>query len=114
MQLTKHKTPFNFFERQLHNLYLSCSSQKHLSEYHHMLVGINLCRRQTLRGKKVILPTVIGTSPVLHYYFSKVTCHKGLKIQSAAGLAQSVERLIAEQEVTGFIPEARPLLRVLK
>ena len=35
-------------------------------------------------------------------------------MQTAAGLAQSVERLTAEQEVTGSIPEARPLLRVLK
>ena len=31
-----------------------------------------------------------------------------------AGLAQAVERLIAEQEVAGSIPGAGPLLRVLK
>ena len=31
-----------------------------------------------------------------------------------AGLAQSVERLTAEREVTGSIPGAGPLLRVLK
>ena len=31
-----------------------------------------------------------------------------------AGLAQSVERLTAEQEVVGLIPGAGPILRVLK
>ena len=31
-----------------------------------------------------------------------------------AGLAQSVERLTAEQEVVGSIPGAGPILRVLK
>ena len=33
---------------------------------------------------------------------------------TVAGLAQSVERLTAEREVAGSIPEARPTLRVLK
>ena len=33
---------------------------------------------------------------------------------TAAGLAQSVERLTAEQEVAGSIPGAGPILRVLK
>ena len=33
---------------------------------------------------------------------------------TAAGLAQSVERLIAEREVAGSIPGAGPILRVLK
>ena len=33
---------------------------------------------------------------------------------TAAGLAQSVERLTAEQEVVGSIPGAGPTLRVLK
>ena len=33
---------------------------------------------------------------------------------SAAGLAQSVERLTAEREVVGSIPGAGPTLRVLK
>ena len=33
---------------------------------------------------------------------------------TAAGLAQSVERLTAEREVTGSIPGAGPILRVLK
>ena len=33
---------------------------------------------------------------------------------TAAGLAQSVERLTAEREVAGSIPGARPILRVLK
>ena len=31
-----------------------------------------------------------------------------------AGLAQSVERLTAEQEVMGLIPRTGPILRVLK
>ena len=35
-------------------------------------------------------------------------------IITAAGLAQSVERLTAEQEVAGSIPGAGPILRVLK
>ena len=34
--------------------------------------------------------------------------------QTAAGLAQSVERLNAEQEVVGSIPRVGPILRVLK
>ena len=33
---------------------------------------------------------------------------------TAAGLAQSVERLTAEREVAGSIPGAGPILRVLK
>ena len=33
---------------------------------------------------------------------------------TAAGLAQSVERLTAEREVVGSIPGAGPILRVLK
>ena len=33
---------------------------------------------------------------------------------TATGLAESVERLIAEREVAGSIPEAVPTLRVLK
>ena len=33
---------------------------------------------------------------------------------TAAGLGQSVERLIAEREVAGSIPGAGPILRVLK
>ena len=33
---------------------------------------------------------------------------------TAAGLAQSVERLAAEREVAGSIPGAGPILRVLK
>ena len=33
---------------------------------------------------------------------------------TAAGLAQSVERLTAERKVAGSIPGAGPLLRVLK
>ena len=36
------------------------------------------------------------------------------KSVSAAGLAQSVERLTAEREVAGSIPGAGPILRVLK
>ena len=36
-----------------------------------------------------------------------------LFISSATGLAQSVERLTAEREVTGSIPVAGPILRVL-
>ena len=31
-----------------------------------------------------------------------------------AGLAQSVEHLPAEQEVAGYIPGTRPILRILK
>ena len=34
-------------------------------------------------------------------------------IQTAAGLAQSVERLTAEREVAGSIPGVGPILRVL-
>ena len=34
--------------------------------------------------------------------------------ETAAGLAQSVERLTAEREVAGSIPEAGPILRVFK
>ena len=37
-----------------------------------------------------------------------------LSFLPAAGLAQSVERLTAEREVTGLIPGAGPILRVLK
>ena len=37
-----------------------------------------------------------------------------LIIVTAAGLSQSVERLIAEQEVAGSIPGTGPILRVLK
>ena len=33
---------------------------------------------------------------------------------TAAGLAQSIERLTAEREVAGSIPVAGPILRVLK
>ena len=33
---------------------------------------------------------------------------------TAAGLAQSVERLTAERKVAGWIPGAGPILRVLK
>ena len=35
-------------------------------------------------------------------------------VYTAAGLAQSVERLTAEWEVAGLIPGAGPILRVLK
>ena len=35
-------------------------------------------------------------------------------VRSKEGLAQSVERLTAEQEVAGSIPGAGPILRVLK
>ena len=38
----------------------------------------------------------------------------GYLYQTAAGLAQSVERLTAEREVAGSIPGAGPILRVLK
>ena len=38
----------------------------------------------------------------------------GLNIFTAAGLAQSVERLTAEREVAGSIPGAGPILRVFK
>ena len=38
----------------------------------------------------------------------------GLDIFTAAGLAQSVERLTAEREIAGSIPGAGPKLRVLK
>ena len=38
----------------------------------------------------------------------------GLDIFTAAGLAQSVERLTAEREVAGSIPGAGPILRVFK
>ena len=37
-----------------------------------------------------------------------------LILLTAAGLAQSVERLTAEREVAGSIPGAGPILRVLK
>ena len=37
-----------------------------------------------------------------------------LIIVTAAGLSQSVERLIAEREVAGLIPGTGPILRVLK
>ena len=37
-----------------------------------------------------------------------------LPLWTAAGLAQSVERLTAEREVAGSIPGAGPILRVLK
>ena len=37
-----------------------------------------------------------------------------LRIMTAAGLAQSVERLTAEREVAGSIPGAGPILWVLK
>ena len=37
-----------------------------------------------------------------------------LIIVTAAGLSQSVERLIAEREVAGSIPGTGPILRVLK
>ena len=36
------------------------------------------------------------------------------EVRSSAGLVQSVERLTAEREVAGSIPEARPILSVLK
>ena len=35
-------------------------------------------------------------------------------LSTAAGLTQSVERLTAERDVTGSIPGAGPILRVLK
>ena len=40
--------------------------------------------------------------------------HATSRGQAAAGLAQSVERLIAEREVAGSIPGAGQILRVLK
>ena len=40
--------------------------------------------------------------------------NKCMGLYTAAGLAQSVERLTAEQEVTGSILGAGPILRVLK
>ena len=39
---------------------------------------------------------------------------KGSLALTAAGLAQSAERLTAEREVAGSIPGAGPILRVLK
>ena len=40
--------------------------------------------------------------------------YEGLGFFTAAGLAQSVERLTAEREVVGSIPGVGPILRVLK
>ena len=39
---------------------------------------------------------------------------EGLTHCTAAGIAQSVERLTAERKVAGSIPGAGPILRVLK
>ena len=53
--------------------------------------------------------------------FARYGLSEKIKIQNAialfitaAGLAQSVERLTAEREVAGSIPGAGPILRVLK
>ena len=50
-------------------------------------------------------------------YKQKYSCVDRLNIlfiQLVAGIAQSVERLIAEWEVAGSIPGTEPTLRVLK
>ena len=46
--------------------------------------------------------------------FALSIIHLGSCMLTAAGLAQSVERLTAEREVAGSIPGAGPILRVLK
>lgn len=46
-------------------------------------------------------------------YYTKETMERILQVQSNA-LAKSVERLTAMREVKGSIPEAGPILRVLK
>ena len=46
--------------------------------------------------------------------FGWLSERSGEKTSPAAGLAQSVERLTAEQKVAGSIPGAGPILGVLK
>ena len=60
-------------------------------------------------------------TPVFKSSFARYGLSEKIKIQNAialfitaAGLAQSVERLTAEREVAGSIPGAGPILRVLK
>ena len=55
--------------------------------------------------------------PIPDWLLARITgCHSGklYLALTAAGLAQSVERLTAEREVVGSIPGAGPILRVLK
>ena len=47
------------------------------------------------------------------YLYILIIIKKANRI-NAAGLGQSVERLIAEQEVAGSVPGAGPILSVLK
>ena len=53
-----------------------------------------------------IIPSLSQYSTLPHF--------QKFRTSTAAGLAQSVERLTAEREVAGSIPGAGPILRVLK
>ena len=54
--------------------------------------------------------------PISLYYYIAIDIRQMMEIKdsTAAGLAQSVERLTAEREVAGSIPGAGPILRVFK
>ena len=59
-----------------------------------------------------ILDHVVWVQVLPSRYFQRQ--EKILKLLTAAGLAQSVERMTAERKVAGSIPGAAPLLVVLK
>ena len=110
---------FCFKENRKDRCHKSLSSSWSLQNVKYFAAGKNNkfnrchCRKRSRQGdvNKSIVLYCFSLHRIVFYY---VILYSETYSETAAGLAQSVERLTAEREVAGSIPGAGPILRVLK